>query len=48
MDTGVKKIKVDTIQMFYNPLDDKGLQKLKVGDLVQVNGKTRCKFLCED
>jgi hypothetical protein len=35
----VKKIKVDTTQMFYNPLDDKGLQKLKVGDLVQVTRK---------
>ncbi len=39
MDTSGKKIKVDTMQMFYNPLDDKGIQKLKVGDWVQVTGK---------
>jgi len=47
MDTGAKKIKVDTMQMFYNPLDNKGLQKLKVGDLVQVTGKLDVNFFAK-
>ena len=47
MATAQKKIKVDTMQMFYNPLDDKGLQKLKVGDLVQVTGKLDINFFAK-
>ncbi|MGW8195797.1 MAG: DUF5666 domain-containing protein [Desulforhopalus sp.] len=39
IDIGQRKMKVNTIAMFYNPLDDKGYQKLKVGDYVQVTGK---------
>ncbi|MFP4472511.1 MAG: DUF5666 domain-containing protein [Candidatus Omnitrophota bacterium] len=38
IDTGNRKVKVDTIGMLYNPLDDKGYQKIDVGDLVQVSG----------
>lgn len=38
LDTGVKKVKVDTIEMGYNPLDDKGFQQLDKGDFVQVIG----------
>lgn len=38
LDTGAKKVKVDTIEMGYNPLDDKGFQQLDKGDFVQVTG----------
>lgn len=38
LDTGVKKVKVDTIEMGYNPLDDKGFQQMAKGDFVQVIG----------
>lgn len=38
VDTAKREIKIDTIEMFYNPLDDKGYQKIKVGDYVQVTG----------
>ena len=39
IDTGKRKVEIDTIEMFYNPLDDKGYQKIKIGDYVQVTGK---------
>ena len=39
IDTAKRELKVDTGEMFYNPLDDKGYQQLKVGDYIQVNGK---------
>ena len=38
LDTGPSKIKVDTKGMLYNPLDDKGYQKLRKGDYVTVGG----------
>lgn len=37
-------MKVDTINMPYNPLDDKGYQKIKVGDFVQITGKLDVDF----
>ncbi len=39
IDTAKRKLKIDTIGMSYNPLDDKGYQRIKVGDYVQVTGK---------
>ncbi|MGB3212519.1 MAG: DUF5666 domain-containing protein [Desulforhopalus sp.] len=39
IDTAKRTMLVDTIGMFYNPLDDKGYQKIKVGDRVQVTGE---------
>ncbi len=44
IDTGSKRIRIDTINMSYNPLDDKGYQKLKVGDAVQVTGRLDVDF----
>lgn len=38
IDTGSREMKVDTISMPYNPLDDKGYQRIKVGDFVQITG----------
>jgi len=38
MDTGTRTIRVDTSEMLYNPLDDKGFQKINKGDVVQVTG----------
>lgn len=39
IDTGKDKIQINTSNLSYNPLDDKGFQKLKVGDVVLVSGK---------
>ncbi|MGB3209944.1 MAG: hypothetical protein WBB19_04475 [Desulforhopalus sp.] len=38
VDSGLRKIKVDTGEMTYNPLDDKGYQKIDKGDFVLVTG----------
>lgn len=38
-DIGKRRMKIDTIELFYNPLDDEACQKIKVGDYVQVTGK---------
>lgn len=39
VDNGLRKMKVDTIMMSYNPMDDKGYQQIDVGDYVSVSGK---------
>lgn len=39
VDTGIRKIVVDTGDMGYNPLDNKGFTKLNVGDRVRVSGQ---------
>lgn len=44
LDTGSKKVKVDTIEMDYNPLDDKGFQQLDKGDFVKVTGNLDVDF----
>ncbi len=38
VDTGPRQIRVDVSEMAYNPLDDKGYQKLEKGDRVRVGG----------
>lgn len=38
IDTGKRKITVDTLGMAYNPLDETGLQKIEQGDFVSVSG----------
>lgn len=38
IDTGAREMKVDTIMMTYNPMDDEGYQKIEVGDRVRVTG----------
>lgn len=44
IDNGARNMKVDTSNMPYNPLDDMGYQKIKVGDFVQVTGKLDMDF----
>lgn len=39
IDTGTRELTVDTIGMNYNPLDDKGFQKIDIGDYVSVTGE---------
>lgn len=39
VDTGIRKIVVDTQKMGFNPLDKEGFTKLQVGDRVKVSGK---------
>jgi len=38
IDTGDRKISVDTMQMAYNPLDDDGVVQIGEGDFVSVSG----------
>ncbi len=38
VDTGVNTLKVDTVDMGYNPMDDKGYLRIEPGDRVKVNG----------
>lgn len=39
VDTGLRKIQVEVDEMSYNPLDDEGYQKIKVGDRVSATGQ---------
>jgi uncharacterized protein YdeI (BOF family) len=39
LNTGTRKIKVDTSTLAYNPLDDEGFFKISKGDRVRVSGK---------
>lgn len=39
VDTGIRKVTVDTDNMIYNPLDKEGFTKLSVGDRVRASGK---------
>lgn len=38
LDTGSREVTVDTEKLGYNPLDDKGIQRIKAGDRVRVSG----------
>ena len=38
INTGARELTVDTVQMPYNPMDEEGLQKVEVGDVVSVAG----------
>jgi uncharacterized protein YdeI (BOF family) len=38
VDTGANKVRVDTYSMSYNPMDDKGYQKVEEGDMLHVTG----------
>lgn len=44
LDTGSGKVKIDTLEMPYNPLDQKGYQQLKTGDFVRVTGEIDIDF----
>ena len=39
IDTGLREVRIDTIAMPYNPMDDKGFQQIEVGDWVSVSGQ---------
>ncbi|MEA3641669.1 MAG: hypothetical protein VBE63_17250 [Lamprobacter sp.] len=39
VDTGLRQVRVEVEDMAYNPLDDEGYQKIKVGDRVSVTGQ---------
>lgn len=39
LDTGSVDVRVDTIEMAYNPLDDAGVQVIEVGDRISVVGE---------
>lgn len=39
VDTGIRKIVVDTQSLTYNPMDQKGFTKLSIGDRVKVSGR---------
>lgn len=38
IDTGNRQVRVDTIMMPYNPMDDTGFQQIDAGDYVRVSG----------
>lgn len=38
IDTGKRKVSVDTMQLGYNPLDDSGVVQIEEGDFVSVSG----------
>jgi uncharacterized protein YdeI (BOF family) len=38
VDSGLRELQVDVADMPYNPLDDEGYQKIRVGDRVKVSG----------
>jgi hypothetical protein len=44
VDTGTRKVTVDTIGMGYDPTDDEGFQKIKKGDRVSVSGQMDTEF----
>ena len=39
LNTGLRRVRVELDEMPYNPLDDEGYQKIRVGDRVRVSGK---------
>jgi uncharacterized protein YdeI (BOF family) len=45
VDTGVRKVTVDTSDMTYNPLDDEGITRVGIGDFVRVSGQVDETFL---
>jgi len=44
VDTGTRKLTVDTALMEYNPMDDKGFQKISTNDYVRVSGRMNLGF----
>lgn len=48
VDTGIRKIDVETHALAYNPLDKVGFQKIKKGDLVSVTGILDENFMSKD
>jgi uncharacterized protein YdeI (BOF family) len=44
VDTGSRRILVDTARMPYDPLDDTGLQQVRKGDVVSVSGTMNTQF----
>lgn len=44
LDTGSGKVRVDTMGMGYNPLDNRGFQRIDKGEKVSVNGRLNPDF----
>jgi len=44
VDTALRELTVETTGMLYNPLDDEGYQKIRVGDRVRVSGEIDVSF----
>lgn len=44
LDRGARKVEVEVESMAYNPLDDEGYQKIRVGDRVSVSGQIESEF----
>lgn len=44
VDSGLRELRVDVEEMAYNPLDDEGYQKIRVGDRVKVTGNIDTDF----
>ena len=44
LDTGSGKVRVDTMAMGYNPLDEQGFQQIEKGEKVSVNGRLDLDF----
>ncbi|KUJ82463.1 hypothetical protein AWR36_011700 [Microbulbifer flavimaris] len=44
LDTGVREMRIDTIGLGYNPLDDEGYQQIDAGDFVSVSGELDLDF----
>ena len=45
LNTGLRIIKVDTDELYYNPMDNKGVTQIDVGDNVRVSGLVEDDFL---
>src|SRR5690606_1456054 len=45
LNTGQRKITVDTVDMPYNPMDAEGFQKIQKGDVVSVTGTMQTDIL---
>ncbi|WP_237055103.1 hypothetical protein [Microbulbifer sediminum] len=48
LDTGVREMRVDTVGMGYDPLDDEGFQRIDAGDFVSVSGEFDLGFFEEN
>ncbi|WP_237066361.1 hypothetical protein [Microbulbifer guangxiensis] len=48
LDTGVREMRIDTIGLGYNPLDDEGYQQIDAGDFVSVSGELDLGFFEEN
>jgi len=48
VDTGLRKLKIETSELIYNPLDDNGYTQIDLGDWVRVSGIVEENFFGKD